>query len=67
MVSNLKVLDLALQEQKGITYFIASLLFVRFLKTISPQSQALFAVIGVPPWRQLRVRDCYTKGVVRVI
>jgi hypothetical protein len=61
----MKLSEMALEEAKGVIPFLASLLFVRLVNGISPQHKASFVIFGVPPWRELEIRDVYVKRAVQ--
>jgi len=58
--------DLALEESKGILAFFVSLFFVRLIEMNSPYHSAVYAVFGVPPWRNLTAVDTFSKPVIPV-
>jgi hypothetical protein len=62
----MKLSELALEEINGVVAFIASLLFLRLVRMVSPQNRAVYVVLGVPPWRRLMTKDMYQKVAFQV-
>lgn len=60
----MKLSEIALKEDGGV---LLSLFFVRMVSFVSPYGKnERYAVLGVPPWRDLSYSDCSDKIVVQV-
>lgn len=62
----MKLSDMALQEHNPGTV-LSSILFVlgvRYVLMKNDYHSELFAVLGVPPWRELTVKDIYEKKAI---
>lgn len=57
----MKLSDLALSENTGVTAFLTSLVFMRLVTLQTPYYTKTHVVLGVPPWRRLKTSDIYNK------
>lgn len=58
---NMKLSDYSILEVWDFKAILLAATGIRTVKVLSPKRSFIMLIVGVPPWRKLRMSDIYTK------